>query len=408
MTQRNLFDPAVRENPYPFFAACREAAAVVQVEPLSAWLVTRYDEVVEVLRNPEVYSSEAMRGAMMQGRTEEFEGDGPPAMVITTDPPKHDRLRELVNRGFTPRRIGELEPRIRAIADAILADCDAREGIDFVRDFAVPFPVRVIAELLGVEPDRFEDFKRWSQAVVATFGSLPTPEQVAASEACFDEMDEYLSGLAEQRRRAPADDLISVLVSKEDADVLTDHEMIGFVILLLIAGNETTTNLLGNTILALHDCSDTLERVRENAALVPALVEEALRWSSPVQLLFRQTREETTLGGVQIPSGAIVLPCYAAANRDPRRFADPDRFDIDRNTQGHLAFGLGIHFCLGAGLARLEARVALEAWTQRLPLWKRVDEQVAWTPSPFLRGPAALPLTRSLSSAAAAPRPTVA
>jgi cytochrome P450 len=388
----NLFDPAVREDPYPFYAELRARAPVAQVDPLGAWLVTGYDEVVEVLRDPGTYSSKAMRGAIMQGRETDAEDEGPPPMVITTDPPKHDRLRSLVNRGFTPRRIGRIEPRAREIAADLCAGIDSGGACDLVRDLAIPLPVRVIAEILGVEPERFDDFKRWSQAVVAVFGRASTEEQRADADASIDQLGEYIEGMMEQRRVEPRDDLISVLIEKEEQEALTTDEVIGFAILLLIAGNETTTNLIGNAAVALQDHPDQLALVRSDPSLIPNLVEEALRYSSPVQMLFRQALRETELGGVVLPAGAIVLPCYAAANRDPARFPDPDRFDVKRNTQGHLAFGLGIHYCLGAGLARLEGRIALEALIPRLDGLRRREPRVRWTDSPFLRGPMELPL----------------
>ena len=395
---RNLFDPSVRENPYPFYAALREEAPAVQVEPLGAWLVTRYDEVVEVLRQPKIYSSEAMRAAVMQGTASGSEDDGPPPMLITTDPPRHDRLRELVNRGFTPRRIGDLEPRIREISDEIVSGLAGRDEIDFVNDFAVPYPVRVIAEMLGVEPERFDDFKRWSRAVVAVFGRMPSPEEREAAGLQLDEMGSYIEEMVARRQIEPADDLISILAGKEREDALTLDETVGFAILLLVAGNETTTNLLANTLLALREHPEVLQRVQADPGLIPNLVEEALRYATPVQLLFRQVQEDTVLGGVALSKGSVVLPCYGAANRDPRRFEEPERFDIDRNTQGHLAFGIGVHFCLGAGLARLEARVALEAWMPLLSAWKAEGSPLEWTPSPFLRGPLRLPLVRSLAA----------
>jgi cytochrome P450 len=342
-----------------------------------------------------------MRGAVMQAaRDPDSDDDGPPPMLITTDPPKHDRLRELVNRGFTPRRIGALEPRLRAICGELVHALAARGEIDFIGDFAVPFPVRVIAEMLGVEPHRFEDFKRWSRAVVAVFGRFPSPEERAAAVVQLDEMGAYVEEMVARRRDEPADDLLSLLVAKEQQEVLTLREAVGFAILLLVAGNETTTNLLGSTLLVLRENPDVLERVTAEPRRIPDLIEEALRYTSPIQLLFRQVQRDTVLGGVELPAGAIVLPCFAAANRDPRRFPDPDRFDIDRNTQGHLAFGLGVHFCLGAGLARLEARVALEAWLPRLASWHSTGEPLEWVPSPFVRGPLRLPLARSLARAA--------
>ncbi|MCZ6569582.1 MAG: cytochrome P450, partial [Deltaproteobacteria bacterium] len=197
---------------------------------------------------------------------------------------------------------------------------------------------------------------------------------------------------AEERRVKPRQDLISVLIEKEAEDALTLDEVIGFVILLLVAGNETTTSLIGSTAIALHDHPGQLAAVQAEPALIPSLVEEALRYTSPVQLLFRQTTREVELGAVRLPKDAIVLPSYAAANRDPKRFPDPDRFDVKRNAQGHLAFGLGIHFCLGAGLARLEARVAFEGLVPRLEKLQRRDSNIRWSESPFLRGPQELPL----------------
>ena len=243
-----------------------------------------------------------------------------------------------------------------------------------------------------MDPDRFEDFKRWSQAAIAIFGRPVSEEERAAGNAGIDELSDYVEAAAEERRAAPRQDLISVLVAKEEEDALTLDEVIGFVILMLIAGNETTTNLIGNTAVALLDNPDQLAAVQAEPALIPDLVEEALRYTSPVQLLFRQTLREVKLAGVTLPAGAIVLPSYAAANRDPARFPDPDRFDVKRNAQGHLAFGLGIHFCLGAGLARLEARVAFEGLVSSLEKLERRDSSLRWSGSPFLRGPVELRL----------------
>ena len=386
----NLFDPALCQDPYPIYAALRREGAVAPVEPIGGWVVTRYEEVTEVLRDAETYSSRAMHSAMLQGR--DAEDEGPPPMVITVDPPEHTRLRSLLNRGFTPRRIARLEPRIRELTAELFASIDDRGEFDLMADLAIPLPVRVIGELLGIEPERFADFKRWSQAIVATFGRLPSPEERARADAAFDEIDVYLDDLMERRRRKPRDDLISVLVQKEEEDALTGDEVGGFTVLLLIAGNETTTNLIGNAAVALLENRGQLEKLCGDPTRVPNLVEEVLRYSSPVQLLFRQTTREVELGGVVLPAGATVLPSYAAANRDPRRFPDPDRFDVDRNTQGHLAFGLGVHFCLGAGLARLEGRVVLEALVPRLAALEPCWATLRWSDTPILRGPRQLPL----------------
>ena len=382
---RNLFDPAVREDPYPFYAALRATAPACVVDPVGAWLVTSYDAVLEVLRQPELYSSLAMRAAMTQGRLGDDEG--PPPMVISSDPPQHTRLRTLVNRGFTPRRIQRMEPLVRRITKDLFAEIDRRGECDLVGDLTVPLPVMVISEMLGIEPERFEDFKRWSQVIVSIFGRLPAPEQLTTFHSTLDELDDYLEPLIERRRSDPRDDIISVLTQKEEEDALSADEVIGFVILLLIAGNETTTNLIGNTIIALWDNPEQLALLNTSPERIPDAVEEALRFSSPVQMLFRQTTQDVELGGEKIPEGAIVMPCYAAANRDPKRFEDPDRFDIGRDNQGHVAFGLGLHFCLGASLARLEARIALEGLVPRLAKLRCREERIRWSESPFLRGP---------------------
>jgi cytochrome P450 len=319
-------------------------------------------------------------------------------MVIMVDPPDHERLRLLLSRGFTPRRIARLEPRIRAIAGELLDQVDRCERFDLVPEFTVPLPVRVIAELLGIEPERMQDFKRWSEAVIAVFGRLPSPEQRARFEAVLDEIDLYFGEVIERRRREPRDDLISVLVQNEGEQALSTHEVYGFAILLLIAGNETTTNLIGGAVAALLENPDQLTKVQSDPTRVAALVEEALRFVSPVQMLFRETTCEVEIDGTKLPKGATVLPCYAAANRDPRRFPNPDRFDVDRNPIGHLAFGFGVHFCLGAGLARREARIALEALVPRLASLRLTKDAILWSDTPILRGPRGLCLARSSAS----------
>ena len=395
-TRFDLFDPAIREDPYPHYAALRAQGPVLRVEPLKGWLVTGYDEVAEVLKNPALYSSKAMHGAMTRMRGPREPGDeGPPPMIITTDPPKHNRLRSLVNRGFTPRRIGRMESRVRAITAELFNAIDGRDEWDLVRDLAIPLPVRVIAELLGVEPERYEDFKRWSAGMLAVFGRPASDAERAEADVCGDLLDEYIEQIVERRRVAPRDDVISVLIQKQEEDALTLDEVIGFVILLLVAGNETTTNLIANTTLALLDNPDQLELVRADPSLNRALVEEALRYASPVQLLFRQTVRDVELGGVTIPEGEIVLPSFAAANRDPKRFPDPERFDVKRDAQGHIAFGLGVHFCLGAGLARLEAAVAFGSLVPRLQHLRLKNPEIRWSDSPFLRGPTELILERA-------------
>jgi cytochrome P450 len=413
------FDPLSeqhRRDPYPVYAHLRRDAPVSRVERNGGYAVARYADVVHVLRHPELFSSIAMQTAIAEPLMKGMLGSGDPAdlalfaelartlpisladvlasrSLIVADPPVHGPIRSLVNRGFTPRRIAALEPRVRAIARASLDALAGKSEFDLVGDFSVPLPVTVIAELLGVESERSADFKHWSDCAIAgSTGNLgmTRPETLLQG---FAELGNYLIAAVEQRRKRPADDLISTLIRAEEGETaLTPTEVVMFTLLLLVAGNETTTNLVGNALLALIDRPDELARVRRDPARIPALVEETLRWDGPIQLLFRTARQDVELGGVAIPAGALVMPLLGSANRDDAFFADAERFDVSRATQGHLAFGLGTHFCLGASLARLEARVALEELLPRYARFERVEPAVEYVDSFLVRGPKRLPL----------------
>jgi cytochrome P450 len=355
--------------------------------PRGLYVVSRYEDVSSVLRDPELFSSMAMGGPRRPEGSENV--DPTNGSLIGLDPPEHGRHRAIVNRGFTPRRIAELEPRIRKLADELLGSFEGRGQCDLVAEFANPLPVAVIAELLGLDPARRNDFKRWSTALIigSTRGGGPPRGQL------FREFRGYMSKVVEERRREPGDDLISLLVHAEEEDgVLDTGQVVGFASLLLAAGSETTTNLIGNALLALHENPDQAEALRSEPGLIPQLLEEALRFDPPVQLLMRLATRETRLAGVSIPEGAMVVPLLASANRDPGRFEEPDRFDVRRDTQGHLSFGLGNHFCLGASLARLEARIALETLFERLPDWRIDAPHIERHGSVLIRGPRALPL----------------
>jgi cytochrome P450 len=419
------FDPfsdAQRDDPYPAYAELRRHHPVTQLATTGgigsgAFAVARYADVSFVLRHPELFSSTAMMSAMSGGFAARLAGQDLPAAeaarvaaslksmpislaeqigarsLIASDPPAHGPMRSLVNRGFTPRRMAHLEARVRDIARSLLSALEGKPDFDIVADFFVPLPVTVIAELLGVEPERSADFKRWSDTAVAgaTGGAGATgPTQVLEGLA---ELSRYIVGVVERRRQRPQDDLISTLIRAEEGETaLTPVEVVMFTLLLLVAGNETTTNLLGNTTLALMAHPDELARVRRDPGRIPALVEEALRYDGPIQFLFRQARSAVELGGVEIPAGAMVIPLLGSANRDGEQFADAERFDVSRNTQGHLAFGLGIHFCLGASLARLEARIALEELLARYAGFELLEPTVRYVDSYLVRGPKRLPL----------------
>jgi cytochrome P450 len=382
------FDPfsdAQREDPYPAYAELRRHSPVTKIEKMGAYVVARYADVAYVLRHPELFSSRAMQTAM--GSPLFDGGDGSPpspaeaarladaiaAMpvsiadwmaarsLIASDPPDHGPMRNIVNRGFTPRRIAELESRVRAITRRTLGAFEDKADFDLVSELFTPLPVTVIAELLGVEADRAADFKHWSDCVV-------TGSTGAAGNAGPATMLEGTGGLLayildniERHRGRQRNDLIGALMRAEDGEAaLTSLEIASFGLLLLLAGNETTTNLLGNVLIALLAHPDELARVRRDPGRIPALVEETLRYDSPIQFLFREASQNVEIAGVRIPAGSVVITLLGSANRDDEQFPNADRFDVSRDTQGHLAFGFGNHFCLGASLARLEARVVLE------------------------------------------------
>jgi cytochrome P450 len=343
--------------------------------------VSRYDDVCYVLKTPQIFSSARM-GMGLDGQGSRT--------IINTDPPDHTYMRNLVNRAFTPRMVAEMEPRIREITRSLLDDVAPNGKMDLVEDLAVPLPVTVIAEILGVEPERRDDFKRWSNAIVGT--TAPDGSGNVRYAQDIDEFRAYFAEAVARRQREPHDDLIGTLVkADEEEHRLSDGEIVSFAMLLLIAGNETTTNLIGNAMNALLDHPGQLAMVAEDSTRIPNMVEEALRWDSPVQFLFRSTTQDAEVAGTKIPANSSVVPMYAAANRDSRKYPDGERFDITRNTQGHVAFGLGPHFCLGAPLARLEAKVAFEELFARTRDLQRAGEATR-IGSMFLRGMATLPL----------------
>jgi len=416
------FSPDIRADPYSHYRELRDVAPVHYAPESKVWCISRFDDVMAVLNDPVTYSSEAMFSMLMNAGA-----DGPPPLtwntiryvtkmlfqarmhpakfqsarsLIAEDGEPHSETRKIVNRGFTPRRIALLEPRIREVAEEALRDLRAGEPFDIVEDFATPLPVMIISELLGIEPDRRADFKRWSDVIVKSSSTIEGRElrnqldpQISDT---FVEMLTYLRGIARERRKNPSDDLISVIVASQEGDVgLTDYDVLSFVLVLLVAGNETTTNLIGNAVSALFDFPDQLERLSAAPELVGPLLEETLRFDPPIQLVFRTTTRDVELHGVLIPKGQYVAPLIGSANRDERQFSNPDRFDIERRPQGHVGFGFGKHFCLGSSLARLEASCALEALLPELPKLVRRDEKREWLDSFLVRGLVQLKVERA-------------
>jgi len=388
----NIWDPEFRANPYPQYARLLAGPPpLLEMGPMTFALVARYADVTAALRDHEHFSSvgpppppQAYQGLFAGSRN-----------MLGSDPPQHSRLRRLVSRDFTPRRIRELEPRIREIAKEQLDKVEAKGEFDVMADLANVLPVTVIAEMLGVPPEWNAKFKRWSDKLVGGDNNVPGAPQPPETIRAIDELGGYFTAEIEKRRAKPGPDLVSALVAAHDeSEALSAADLLSFITLLLIAGNETTTNLIGNGMLALGRHPDQLDALKRDPAMLPRAIEEMLRYDGPVQSTVRFTKEPVQLGGTEIPAGAFALMIVAAANRDHAQFKDPEKFDITRDPNDHVAFGEGIHFCIGAPLARMEARVAFEAMLERFPQLRLKDAALkpTYKGSYFLRGLESLPL----------------
>ncbi|GAA5055268.1 cytochrome P450 family protein [Nocardia callitridis] len=389
-------------DPHVFYEQVRAEGPIHRIQlrnGLRAWLVVDYDIAREVLRHPDIRKDpNSVEGR--QARVNDAGGSGLTSSnerlrhhLLTSDQPMHTRLRKLVTPAFSPARMTALIPRIEQIADELLDDVDRAGGpVDLLAAYAFPLPLTVICELLGVPIADREQFREWSSTVVDA--SMSTPEQ---QKAAGDAVVEYFDELIERKRREePGEDLLSYLLSvSDDGDQLSVDELISMAQLILIAGHETTVNLIGNTVLALLTDPQRYRALREDPDAVAPLIEEMLRFNGPVNTAtLRHTAKEVTLGGVRIPASELVLVSVAAANRDPRHFDDPDSFDPARGAGSHLAFGYGIHFCLGAALARWEAKIAITKLVSRYPeLSLAVDNaDLGWRESILIRGLLDLPV----------------
>jgi len=392
------FTPAMKRDPYPKYDEWREQAPLVWSDEIGAWLVTTHEVAKDILGDHRTFSSgnSVFGGPLVEHP--EF-----PSM-INRDNPDHQRLRGLVAKAFTPRTIDEAwEPRIREYIDELLDEAVSRgDGkFDVVGELAYPLPVKMIAEIIGVPPELFERFKWWSNQIAQDIGRVPEhgyePEPPPLEEDLQEQegsLFEFFFEQIEDRRANPRDDLVTRLVEAEiDGERLDDGELIAFLVLLLVAGNETTTNLMNHAVRGLAEHPEQQQRLREHPDLLEPMLEEALRWESPIQGFYRRANEDAEVAGVQVKAGDAMLVLYAAANHDPEKFECPadfdiGRFDVERGSRDHLAFGFGPHSCLGASLARLEAGIALRALLERFPTFKPLEGQnIEWWDTPFFRGP---------------------
>lgn len=385
----NLFSDDMRRNPYPMYDRMRQTAPVFHLASFDIWLVFDYEGVRRTLTDHDAFSSDLSH----------VPGSGNPGeWFIFFDPPRHTKLRALISKAFTPKVVTNLEPRISEMARQLLDHVIEHGEMDLAADFSVPLPMQVIAEMLGVPSVEWPRYKRWSDVILKLANTFSKDEEAARTIQEYRnvtaEMRVFLPDLIAQRRAARQDDLLTRLVEAEvDGERLTEGEILGFVQLLLVAGQETTANLLNNAIVCFMEHPDQFCRLKAAPDLLPAAIEEVLRYRSPIQWMPRATRREVAVHGQTIPAGKMVLPFIGSANRDPKQFHDPDRFDITRDPKQHIAFGHGIHSCLGAPLARMEARIALTEFLQRVEKFEPATSE-PWEPRKALHvhGPSSLPI----------------
>jgi cytochrome P450 len=395
--QVDIVSPQFKANPFPFLASLRASQPVYRTmlpDKTPVWLITRYEDVAALLKDERFVKNR--RTAMTSEQLRKLPWVPPmfrplERNMLDLDPPDHTRLRALVHKAFTPSLIGQMRDRIQVLADELLEGVARKGEMDLIKDYALPIPMTIITEILGVPTSDRDKFHKWSKAVV----SLSSPNATLRVIPSVWMFIRYLRRFIKRRRLDPQDDLISALIQAEEAgDKLSEDELLAMVFLLLIAGHETTVNLIGNGMLALLEHPDQMEKLRRNPALIKTAVEELLRYSSPVFMSTeRYAREDLKVQGVTIPRGGMTLGVIGSANRDESVFENADELTISREPNRHLSFGQGIHFCVGAPLARLEAQIAINSLLRRMPGLKLsvVADSLRWRPSMILRGLEVLP-----------------
>ncbi|HEY2659551.1 MAG TPA: cytochrome P450 [Caulobacteraceae bacterium] len=395
--QYNPMAPEVRADPYPYYKWLRENAPVFFIEEMNCYALSRYDDVRYVLKNHQLFSSDPL----IQIAFGEFNPAPDADYLISSDPPNHTRLRRALGAAFSMKIVESMTDRITSLARELIDEASFKDRLDFVPAFTSPLPVTVIAELMGIDIDMRDAFRRWSNEVTVGTDSNISDETRAAIRASAAEFRAYFEGAIARRRATPGADLVSALIRAQDeTGQLNAEEVLAFCLLLLIGGNETTTSTIGNALYLLSRYPEQKQKVLADRSLVPNLVEESLRYISPIQLLFRRTTQPVEIGGVQMPENTLVMPIYASANRDEAHFPNGDTFDVTRDTREHMAFGHGIHHCMGALLGRHEGVIAMNLLLDRMADYEVELDGVEWLDSFYLKGPKVLPMRRRLAAAA--------
>jgi pimeloyl-[acyl-carrier protein] synthase len=388
-----------RADPYPLYKRYRDTDPMSRADP-GIWTFTRYNDILAVLRDDR-FSADPRNATAFEELREEQAAEGEPNLVrdaagrvlLFTDPPDHTRMRTLVNKAFTPRTVERLRPHIKELVGGILDEVSGRSGMDVIEDLAYPLPALVICELMGVPTSDRDTFRGWSSKVAPVLDPWSPPSVLQEAFGTLGQFAMYFVGLIDERRKDPKDDLLSALIAAEEQeDRLAHEEVLSLCILIFIAGHETTQNLIGNGLLALLRNPDQLELLRKDRSLMKGAVEELLRFDSPVQLTARAATEDIEISGTTIPKGEEVVVLLGAGNRDPAVFDDPDRLDITREKTAVLSFGAGAHFCLGAGLARLEGQIVFDALLDRFDRIELDTDNPEYRDTLTLRGLKSLPV----------------
>ena len=416
----NLMNPEIRANPYPFYAQLRVEDPVHWDEEMGFWVLSRYADIASVYTDDRFSRAQGLM-SNFQRLTEGEQSIAEPVYrsfsktMFYADPPYHTHLRGLMNNAFTPRRVERMRPNIQRMVDELLDHVEDTGNMDVIHDLAYPLPVMVIAELLGLPTNDRARFKGWSDDLFAILGTVRrSPELMEKAAQSLAEMTEYVTELSRGRREQPRDDLLSVLLSVVDEEMecphphhaygqlplnhrdtaqLTQDELVANINILLSTGHETTTHLIGNGLLALLQHPDQMQKLRAQPNLIHSAIEEMMRYDNPVQITYRSATQDAEVGGKQIHQGDLINSILGSANHDLERYTDADRFDITRNEGRHLNFGLGIHFCIGASLVRLEAEIAFNTILRRFPKLQLTTDHLEWQEHPVFRGLKILPVS---------------